>query len=124
MPGRSFVQRLRRPGGTACDETCYESLDPVAMAASMRNEASADPKIFRPHTLGAIREEISMKIFFTAVAAAMLVASAANAGSHNPALKNPAPATTQLAAKATTRSPSHRRKGALPRLATPMSANS
>ena len=40
-----------------------------------------------------------MKIYMIAAAAAMLVTSGANAGSHNPAIKDPTVATTQLAAK-------------------------
>ena len=40
-----------------------------------------------------------MKFYMMAAAAAMLVTTGANAGSHNPAVKDPAVATTQLAAK-------------------------
>lgn len=40
-----------------------------------------------------------MKIYMMAAAAAMLVTTGANAGSHNPAVKDATVATTQLAAK-------------------------
>ncbi len=40
-----------------------------------------------------------MKVHLMAVAAAMLVSTGANAGSHNPAVKDPTPVTTQAAAK-------------------------
>ena len=40
-----------------------------------------------------------MKVHLIAVAAAMLVSTEANAGSHNPAVKDPTPVTTQVAAK-------------------------
>ena len=40
-----------------------------------------------------------MKIYMMAAAAALLVTSGANAGSHNPAVKDPTVATTQAAAK-------------------------
>ena len=40
-----------------------------------------------------------MKMYMMAAAAGVLITSGANAGSHNPAIKNPTVATTQLAAK-------------------------
>lgn len=40
-----------------------------------------------------------MKLHIMAAAAAMLITTSANAGSHNPAVKDPTVVTTQLAAK-------------------------
>ena len=40
-----------------------------------------------------------MKTYMIAAAAAALITSGANAGSHNPAVKDPTPVTTRLAAK-------------------------